>query len=92
MSARYNRKDLLRKLHAAIDAMRHAFNATSGVASKDRLVRRSGLAKSSQRHSTAAPAERCRSAGPRSNPLFGRNGRPEKIGLASHITGPGGRE
>jgi integrase len=38
MSARYNRKDLLRKLHAAIDAMRHAFNATSGVASKDRLA------------------------------------------------------
>ena len=38
MSARYNRKDLLTKLHAAIDAMRLAFNATSGVASKDRLA------------------------------------------------------
>jgi hypothetical protein len=38
MSALYNRRDLLTKLHAAIDAMRLAFNATSGAASKDRLA------------------------------------------------------
>ena len=38
MSVRYNRKNLLTKLHAAIDAMRLAFNATSVVASKDRLA------------------------------------------------------
>lgn len=38
MSARYNRRSLLAKLYAAIDAMRIGFNAGSGVASKNRLA------------------------------------------------------